>query len=53
MLCLIVSRRRTSADIDHAFELTTGMAPRFRLASGSWMVFVSAYSIVAWITGGG
>ena len=31
ILWLIVSWRSTSADIDHAFELTTGMAPRLRL----------------------
>ncbi len=53
MLWLIVSWRSTSADIDHAFELTTGMAPRIRLIGGSWMAFVGAYSIVAWITSGG
>ena len=50
MLWLIVSWRSTSADIDHAFELTTGMVPSLRLASGAWMAFVGAYSIVAWIT---
>ncbi len=52
-LWLIVSWRRTSADLDHAFELATAMTPRLRLIAGSLMAFVGAYSIVAWITSGG